>query len=482
MSVAAYPLEYEYEQVQETAEPDQRSHMWLYFFIFVLLGFQFALIFPSLGPFRVLVRIGAYAGSLSLLFVLKGSGPRPSAAKWGLLAIVVILLSILNPNTNNLLSAFATLMIYIATLGPLFWVSRIRVDLATFKRVIVIFWLFHTVSSFFGVLQVYHPGQYMPNIGTVSMNGGSEKFATDYKNALSITLADGSRVFRPMGLTDSPGGAGISGMYTTLLGIALLVQARNKAFMGFIIGAICLGLFCLYICQIRTLFVMAAVAVAVFLVLYARIGQVRSAMIVGTVITILVLVSFTWAVAVGGDAVSGRLGSLFTKSPMDVYNSNRGVSLQLFLFDDLPTYPLGAGLGRWGMMYGYFADQTKGDSLWAEIQWEAWAYDGGLLLVIFYFGAITAVLKDAYKIARSSLSKTFGGWGSLLLAYNVAGLAMSFDFPFFATQSGMEFWFINASLFAAYQYELAQSTGSLPQLAHNAMEQPSYGYPAELAQ
>ena len=53
----------------------------------------------------------------------------------------------------------------------------------------------------------------------------------------------------------------------------------------------------------------------------------------------------------------------------------------------LYEYPLGAGLGRWGMAAGYFG--TAGaPGLWAEIQITGWMIDGGVIMIVVYGGAI----------------------------------------------------------------------------------------------
>jgi hypothetical protein len=40
--------------------------------------------------------------------------------------------------------------------------------------------------------------------------------------------------------------------------------------------------------------------------------------------------------------------------------------------------------------------------------------------------------------------------GAMVFAYDVAALAMTFNYPLFIGQSGLEFWIINACLFAAW--------------------------------
>jgi hypothetical protein len=67
-------------------------------------------------------------------------------------------------------------------------------------------------------------------------------------------------------------------------------------------------------------------------------------------ITALVVATFTWAVAIGGESTLERLSSLVSDRADAVYQQNRGHFLEDTINVLLPQYPLGAGLGRWGMM------------------------------------------------------------------------------------------------------------------------------------
>ena len=104
----------------------------------------------------------------------------------------------------------------------------------------------------------------------------------------------------------------------------------------------------------------------------------------------LVVASFTWAVAVGGESVVERFQSILDVGVVQSYQENRGIFLSYTLQELLYEYPFGAGIGRWGMMTAYFGDPTNWQfpSLWAEIQPTGWLYDGGILLWVFYGGAI----------------------------------------------------------------------------------------------
>jgi len=169
----------------------------------------------------------------------------------------------------------------------------------------------------------------------------------------------------------------------------------------------------------------------------------------------VIAMSFLWALQTGGEVVTGRLLSLVNQPVSDVYYTNRGHFLSDTVYIYLPKYPLGAGLGRWGMMNQYFGDNSDPESgmIWVEIQWTAWLLDGGVPLILAYVTALLIAMWVAWRIARqhSGTGEDDGGiWGSLIVAYNLAALAVTFNYPLFIGQGGLEFWLVNCCLFAAY--------------------------------
>src|SRR4029077_13654235 len=113
--------------------------------------------------------------------------------------------------------------------------------------------------------------------------------------------------------------------------------------------------------------------------------------------------SFAWAVSVGGKVVTGRLATLTQDRPGKVYYNSRGHFIEELVTEWVPKYPLGAGLGRWGMMNRYFGDNShpSRSMLWVEIQWTGWVFDGGLPLILIYLVAILMACWTAWRIALS---------------------------------------------------------------------------------
>jgi hypothetical protein len=425
--------------------PPVVSASWIQGFVLFQIACQVALLSPVLGPARIPLRTAAFAASLLFLAFLPGRGRAHPASTAALVVLGLVAFGFLNPGTNVVAGA-AQAVLYVAILAPLFWVARVRVDPNGFRRVMKTLWAFHVVSSVVGVLQVYFPGQFLPNLST-----NVQALGESGVNSLTIQLADGSRVFRPMGLTDVPGGAATAGLYAALFGLAFLLDARSVGTKVVCVGSIAVGLFCIYLSQVRSILVMAGVCSLTLLGILAWRGQMARLLEVGGLLVVLVVGTFYWAEAVGGQAVTGRLSTLIDQDAGQVYYSNRGLFLEHTVVNLLPEYPLGAGLGRWGMMNTYFGDHGDPERppIWVEIQCTGWLLDGGVPLVLAYVAAILIACRTAYRIAIRAPAQSLAMWGALIFAYDVGAVALTFNYPLFIGQGGMEFWLLNATLFAA---------------------------------
>ena len=67
----------------------------------------------------------------------------------------------------------------------------------------------------------------------------------------------------------------------------------------------------------------------------------------------------------------------------------------------LVEHPLGAGLGRWGMMRRYFGNENNLDSpaIWAEVQFAAWVLDGGIVLLSLYLIALIVAIQRLVRLS-----------------------------------------------------------------------------------
>ncbi len=415
---------------------------WIQWFIISQIVCQLVLLTDiTTGPSRAVVRVVAYGISLVFLLVLHGGLKPHPATKPALFVFLLVALSFFNPGTDTVASGLAQIAMYVAILGPLFWMSRIRLDCKMLRAVLLTVWTFYSLSAFFGILQVYYPGKFQPHLSAQIAAKGA-----GYVKSLSFRLPTGQRAFRPMGLTDMPGGAGAAGFYAVLLGLGFLIMERRFLWRCVFMASMFLGMTCLYLSQVRSILVMLACCVIVlFFVLFVR-GSTEKLAAVAPIVIAVGLVSFIWAIAVGGGKVEQRFHSLTQDSLANTYYKNRGIFLKHTITTLLPQFPLGAGLGRWGMTNTYFGNHAR--SIWVEIQWTGWLLDGGIPLILAYGITLIVAFWTAWRIALTRQSEV-GMWGAVVLAFNIGVLAQTFDSPVFIGQLGMEFWTLNAALFAA---------------------------------
>ncbi|HXN13431.1 MAG TPA: hypothetical protein VN865_10015 [Candidatus Acidoferrales bacterium] len=425
------------------------------------LGFvcQIALLSGSIGQVRVLVRMAVFGTSIAVLFGLRGRG-RPSPALMpAKMILAIVVLEFFNPTGNTMAASAAQIGMYIAILSPLFWVPRLSIDISTLRRVLLMIWIFQSISAVVGILQVYYPGRFSPAISTIILNQGRA-----YVKGLEFQNAYGETAFRAMGLSDIPGGAGGAGFYATLFGAGFMLTYRKWSGRMLTIATMVVGVAAVFLSHVRadlvTLIICSAVLVAVLAIRRARIRATLPAWRryeagtltrLVTVIGVVAFFGFTWAIAVGGNEVADRFATLTASDPGTVYHVNRGRFIETSIEELLPQYPLGAGLGRWGMMNHYFGDNSDPSTamIWSEEQFTAWLVDGGLPLILVYLFAISVAILFAFRLALQPIDPELAILAAVVCAYDVAAVASCLGYPYFGSQSGMEFWMLNATLFAA---------------------------------
>jgi hypothetical protein len=434
---------------------------WIHTFVLSLFFFQIILLFPQIGILRVPIRVATFATSLLFLILFGAKGERHPAT---IPAIVVMMLMVLNfafhPLINSFTSGLAQSIFYLAILAPLLWVTGLKITPKSFESLIVMMWIFYTLSAGVGVLQMYFPGQFQPVLSTTLQKGvyGGQH--------LLITLASGEQVYRPMGLTDQPGGAATAGLYAILFGVFMALKHRNPLFWAAGAGTSAIGLFCIFLSQTRAILVISVVCLLFFAFILLRTAQFSRLTMMLSGVTALFAATFTWAIAVGGKSTLERLNSLFADKAENVYGQNRGGFLQDTIENLLPNYPLGAGLGRYGMMNQYFGDRQNRDAqpFFVEIQWQGWVLDGGIPMILCYVGAVLVTCYTTYKIAINRELGDFALFGGLIFGYNIGAIAMTFSYAFFMSQDGMLFWLLNTALFvAARNYKFNKNKDTISQ-------------------
>jgi hypothetical protein len=217
------------------------------------------------------------------------------------------------------------------------------------------------------------------------------------------------------------------------------------------------GFVCIYLSQIRSMMVLTAVCLLAFCSMFAWQKRRDSLISLMSILAVSIALSFTFAVGIGGTSVTTRMSTLIEERPDIVYYKNRGLFLDYTIKELLPKYPFGAGLGRWGIMNN-FGDNTDPNraGLYVEIQWTGWLLDGGIPLILTYLIALGIALQKALKITLTRGIGELSIWGAIVLAYSLGSVAGTFNYPVFIGQAGMEFWLLNAALFAAARKFLPQ--------------------------
>lgn len=428
--------------------PRPSSAQWVTVFVLTMFACQTTIAFGPFPGIRTWMRVSIYLFSLVLLIFPPGGGARHPAAKPATAALAIVGLGLLHPSTAGYVPGVIHATLYVAILAPLFWAPRLGIDAPALKRVLVLLWAFHSVSAALGVLQVQFPGTFDPNLSAV--------IDPDVAGASVMTNARGDVVYRAMGVSDIPGAAGVSGLYAVAIGTALFVADRRRFMRVLCVVSMTLALTSIYLAQLRSTLVVAGLIVTGFVVsLLLRRG--RRAMLTIIIVIMALLSSLNIAVLVGGREVFDRVASLVEERPQTVYYANRGHFLEQTLTEDLPTYPLGAGLARWGMASHYFGAGASDETpvLWVEIQWTGWLFDGGVPLMVAYAWAVALATLTAMRLRRQlDSSSPLFVWASLVAAYDLGAVALTFSYPLFIGEFGLQFWLLNGMLFAACAREL----------------------------
>jgi hypothetical protein len=413
---------------------------WPIYFIWCALTCEISLLFLGSSPLRLPVRIATYGSSLVLLFLLRpryAAHPALKLLKW---VPIILCIGLVHPLRNTLGAGIGQVFLYIAIFSPVAWVAGCRPSEKVFRHVIMALWLFNVSSAGMGVLQVYFPETFK---GTVS--GVIAEKGTFQQGAANVKLANGTTVIRPLGLTDNPGGAATGGLYAIVLGVGVCLTDK-RWLLRIIAGAgLLIGLFAIILSQVRVDLVMSIVCSLMLMVVLTRRGDWGRVISMSAVFGVVIMLGGAWAFAIGGKQTLERFSTLTSDDPTNVYQANRGMFINELIYDDIPRYPFGAGIGRWGMMNHYFGHEPD---LYSEIMWTAWVLDGGIPLLVLYCGAFFIAIWVAWKIAATR-KDNIGLWSGVVFSYNIAALAGTFVFPLFIVQTGLEFWLINACLFSA---------------------------------
>ena len=409
---------------------------------------------PALLPYRTITRMLAFLLPLAAWAIYAARGRRVAGGKiyppTPCLAVAVawLVISIANPWVNTLTSAACSVVITTAVLCPVFWAPAAVTDKRQLKRLLMVLLACNAASAIMGIAQVYQPERFRPPRIVLF-----EKDA-DLEGGATIETDDGRKVLRPPGLTDSPGGAAISGLICCAVGLAVALSPiawwRRAAGLGIAV----VGLAVLFYCQVRSLTITLVLGIALWGVLLAVRGEVKKLATLGLLGAVLAVAAVGWVVRGGGSKALDRFLEMFEDRATTVYYKNRGAFIEYALTEHLPRYPLGAGPGRIGMASAYFGNPLAPRDripLYAETQVEFWILDGGLPLLLLYPAALVLAFLGAIRTAIWSRDPEVAYWAGPVFVYMVAMGVGLLSGPTFVGPAGVQFWVLLGTLYGADQ-------------------------------
>jgi hypothetical protein len=407
------------------------------------------LLIPGSQVVRTPIRVAPYALSLLGLVWWWNSkrrtrvGAHP-AGPWLLIALGYLGIMMFHPRTNSWQAGLAQIALYLAVLAPIYWAPGLVHGPRHLARLLVLLFVCNGVNSCVGILQVYNPDVWMPD--EFSQIVMSNRYGMD---ALSYAGPTGQRIMRPPGLFDAPGAVCGPAMVTAILGLIFCLapgaSGKTKA-LASLLGLA--GMAAIYLSHVRSIFLVvgAMVLVSGGLLLFLQREMMKATLLLG-LYGALLFGAYTFAVELGGESVSERFASLLEEDPFDLYYKSRGQQLEYGFNKLLVDHPLGAGLGRWGMVNTHFGDPYNNQSrpIWAEVQTSAWIIDGGLVMLILYGAALlVSTWRDFRLTGWGPADLRF--WALAVLAANVGTIALIFSYTPFTGQIGMQYWFLSGAL------------------------------------
>ncbi|HEU4937662.1 MAG TPA: hypothetical protein VFT39_14475 [Vicinamibacterales bacterium] len=405
------------------------------------------LYFPGTQPFRLYIRIASFVISFATLLwwasaVAKGSRSHP-AQPWIFAAMAYVVVMFFHPLTASTFAGLAQFVLYLSVIAPIFWAGTFVRTPERLARLMALLLICNGLNAVVGVLQVYDPGRWMPpemsRVMTESVYG---------LGTVTYRGPDGRTIVRPPGLFDTPGAVAGPGMYAALLGLVFATSAiawwkRVAALAGSFAG-----IAAIYLSQVRVSLVVSVLMLASYFSLLLMQERRSRAMVFGGAAVAIVIATFSFALVLGGESIAERTFTLFAQDPLALYAGSRGGQLSYTFGELLQKYPMGAGLGRWGMIAVYFGNSAKpgAEPLWVEIQVAGWAIDGGVALLLLYIGALVVTLMTDARVAGSHPDARVRACASVVLAANLGTAALIFTFTPFVTQIGLQFWFLAGAL------------------------------------
>jgi hypothetical protein len=406
-------------------------------FVAILFLLNGVLLFPGTQPVRFVIRAAPYLASLAALALVRRPFAAPAAPGAFMMVLVLALLMANMFHTRTQPTAgVAQILLQLAIAGPIFWAARFVEDDRRLIRILAVVFACNALGSVVGILQIYYPEHFLPA-------QFSAEASSSWLESLTFVSPDGRTLVRPPGLSDLPGGAAMAGSLTAIMGLAFSAQKGARIWVRSACFAAALaGISVLYLTQVRSLTLMTLAALAVMAIFSVRRQSTLNRGWLACATAVLVLGAFAWAVSVGGERVQDR----FLHTSVDTYDASRGWFWRYTFGDALEQYPLGAGVGRWGTMSGYFAtERPDSPPLWAELQLTGWLYDGGVPMWMAYLSGLAVSMLFVFRIALNRIPFP----AIVIFCINGIVIGASFTGPAFNTTMGLEYWLLVAVLYGA---------------------------------
>jgi hypothetical protein len=434
-------------------EPKMPRMGWLEWTLIAQTVLPALMFVSSLSALRPVLRVAATALPLVAWLAVLSSGRRPAgmrrypAAGWLAFCAGWMALSIAHPTTNSLVSGAAEASLAISIFCPAFWAPAAIRDARQVRRLVVIVLACNGASSLMGIAQVYRPERFLPPV-IPKLEG----LASFEESDLTVTTDDGRKYLRPTGLSDSPGYAGTCGVYACLSGLAVVLKPGAWWKRAAAAATAVAGVAVIFYSQGRTTLLMAVAGLVIWALLLLLRRDARALLRLGVVAGLMGAASVGWVMRSGGAAVFKRFYSLTEDHAGSTYYKNRGHFVERALTGILIEYPLGAGMGRTGMMYFYFGDRMAppdSGNMYAETQIEVWTIDGGAPLLIGWIGALVAAMGSAVLVVLRGPDRELNYWAIVVVVIGVLTLLNCLGNMSFQSQIGMQFWVLMGGLFGA---------------------------------
>jgi hypothetical protein len=430
--------------------PQESRWGWPEAFIALQLLWGVVFFVPGAQSYRTYLRAMPYiiSGASLLYYFRRATGePLPAASKWLLASAVLLLVNLLHP-TTHLMAGFGQIVFQICIAAPLFWMGRAVRDERRLTTLVWVVFGSSFLASAVGILQVYFPSRFLPpefSVLALSLN-------PDIVSSLTYASADGGTVIRPPGLSDLPGGAAVAGMVTMVLGLTLAIRSDQRWLQKVTcVAAAAIGMTTLLLTQVRSLSLLAVAAVIVAAVLRFRQGRAMDGAAGAAAAVVVLIGAWVWATSVGGGSVAERFLGLLDAGIFRTFDENRGLFVRYTLNELVYEFPLGAGVGRWGMMQLLFGDSTmwQAPPIHVEIQPTGWLLDGGVPMLLLSFGALWVSFRQSYRLVIGTSVSHVQDLAIALFCVQVSIAALCLSGPAFNTQLGIQFWAITGALFGA---------------------------------